>query len=65
MIEENVVIKKVAWRFVPLLIASAFLAYLDRVNVSFAALTMNADLGFSAAAYGFGAGIFFVTYVLT
>ena len=65
MIEEKVVIRKVAWRFVPLLIITAFLAYLDRVNVSFAALTMNADIGLSAAAYGFGASIFFVTYVLT
>jgi ACS family tartrate transporter-like MFS transporter len=38
--------------------------YLDRVNVSFAALQMNRDLGFSAAAYGLGAGIFFLGYVL-
>ena len=45
-------------------IAAAFLAYLDRVNVGFAALGMNADIGLSSAAYGFGAGIFFVTCVL-
>ena len=38
--------------------------YLDRVNVSFAALQMNRDLGFSGAAYGLGAGIFFIGYVL-
>lgn len=65
MADEKGIIRKVTWRFVPLLITAAFLAYLDRVNVSFAALTMNADIGLSAAAYGFGAGIFFVTYVLT
>ena len=41
-----------------------FLNYLDRVNVAFAALTMNRDLGFSPAVYGFGAGIFFIGYFL-
>ncbi len=40
------------------------IAYLDRVNISYAALTMNADLGFSAKVYGMGAGIFFAGYVL-
>ena len=57
-------IAKVSARFLPLLIVCYFVAYLDRVNVSFAALTMNPDLGLSAAAYGFGAGIFFVAYFL-
>ena len=38
--------------------------YLDRVNVSFAALQMNRDLAFSGAAYGFGAGMFFLGYCL-
>lgn len=60
---EWAVITKVGWRFVPLLVTAAFLAYLDRVNVSFAALSMNADIGLSAEAYGFGAGVFFLTYV--
>src|SRR6201986_3558262 len=64
MIQERAVIGKVARRFVPLLITAAFLAYLDRVNVSFAALSMNADIGLSSAAYGFGAGVFFLPYVL-
>jgi hypothetical protein len=41
-----------------------FVAYLDRVNVGFAALTMNADLGLTAEMYGFGAGIFFAGYFL-
>ena len=57
-------IAKVSARFLPLLVVCYFVAYLDRVNVSFAALTMNPDLGLSASAYGFGAGIFFVAYFL-
>ena len=64
MVQEKSVIAKVAWQFVPLMITAAFLAYLDRVNVSFAALSMNADIGLSSSAYGFGAGVFFITYVL-
>ena len=46
----------------PFLVLCYFVAYLDRVNVSFAALTMNKDLGLSATAYGLGAGIFFFSY---
>jgi D-galactonate transporter len=57
-------IAKVSARFLPLLIVCYFIAYLDRVNVSFAALTMNRDLGLSATAYGLGAGIFFLAYFL-
>jgi D-galactonate transporter len=57
-------IAKVSARLVPFLILCFFVAYLDRVNVSFAALTMNKDLGLSASAFGFGAGIFFVAYFL-
>lgn len=57
------VIRKVAWRLIPFLGVLYFFAFLDRVNVGFAALTMNADLGLSSAAYGLGAGIFFIGYV--
>ncbi|MFP5021933.1 MFS transporter [Pseudonocardia phyllosphaerae] len=49
-------------RLLPLLFAAYLLNYVDRVNVGFAALTMNADLGLSAAAYGLGAGLFFIGY---
>lgn len=56
--------RKVAWRLIPLLGVLYFFSFLDRVNVGFAALTMNADIGLSAAAYGLGSGIFFVGYVL-
>ncbi len=53
-----------AWRLVPFLALLYLLAFLDRVNVGFAALTMNADLGFSPSVFGAGAGIFFLGYVL-
>jgi MFS transporter, ACS family, tartrate transporter len=59
---EPIVIAKVTRRLVPLLVACFLAAFLDRVNVSFAALTMNRDLGLSTSAYAFGAGIFFLTY---
>jgi ACS family tartrate transporter-like MFS transporter len=61
---ETRTIAKVSARLVPFLVACYFVAYLDRVNVSFAALTMNKDLGLSASQYGFGAGIFFLAYFL-
>ena len=57
-------IAKVARRLVPFLIVCYFIAYLDRVNVGFAALTMNQDLGLSQTAFGFGAGIFFIVYFI-
>src|SRR3984957_8733643 len=57
-------IAKVSRRLVPFLILCYFVAYLDRVNVGFAALTMNQELGLSQTAYGFGAGIFFLAYFL-
>lgn len=59
---DTALFKKVAWRLVPFLGIVYFASFLDRVNVGFAALQMNADLGLSPEAYGFGAGIFFVTY---
>jgi D-galactonate transporter len=61
---EQRTIARVSTRLVPFLILCYFVAYLDRVNVSFAALTMNKDLGLSASAFGFGAGIFFLAYFL-
>ena len=55
-------IRKVTARLIPFLIVCYFVAYLDRVNVGFAALTMNQDLGLTASMYGFGAGVFFLAY---
>ncbi len=59
---ENRTANKVFWRLMPFLGLLYIVAFLDRVNVSFAALSMNKDLAFSNAVYGLGAGIFFVGY---
>jgi len=53
---------KVGWRLLPFLLLLYIVAWFDRVNISFAALQMNADLGFSKTVYAFGAGVFFVSY---
>ncbi len=57
-------LKKVAWRLIPFLGLLYFAAFIDRVNVGFAAAQMNRDLGLSAYVYGLGAGIFFIGYSL-
>jgi len=54
--------RKAAWRLLPLLAVGYCIAYMDRANISFAALQMNIDLHFSAAVYGLGAGLFFLSY---
>lgn len=59
---ETALIKKIAWRILPLILVAYCIAYLDRANIAVAALTMNKDLGFSAFTYGLGAGIFFLGY---
>ena len=61
---EARVFKKVRGRLVPILMLCYFVAFLDRVNVGFAALQMNRDLGFGPAVYGWGAGVFFIGYFL-
>jgi MFS transporter, ACS family, tartrate transporter len=61
---EQRTIRKVSWRLLPLIVVIYFVAYVDRTNVSFAALTMNKDLGLSAYVFGWGAGIFFLGYFL-
>jgi ACS family tartrate transporter-like MFS transporter len=59
-----VTLRKVTWRVIPFLFVLYIIAWLDRVNISFAALEMNADLGFSSATFGVGSGIFFLGYCL-
>ena len=59
---ESRTLSKITWRIVPFLVLCYFLAFIDRINVSIAALTMNRDLGLSPAVFGFGAGLFFVSY---
>jgi MFS transporter, ACS family, tartrate transporter len=61
---EQETIARVKWRLIPLLFLCYYAAYLDRVNVGFAALHMNTALGLTAAAFGLGGGIFFVGYFL-
>ncbi len=61
---ERATYAKVTWRLLPFLLLCYVVAYLDRVNVGFAKLQMSADLGFSDAVYGLGAGIFFIGYFL-
>jgi ACS family tartrate transporter-like MFS transporter len=62
--EQDQVFAKCAWRLIPFMMLLYLTNYLDRVNVGFAALTMNKDLGFSPSIYGFAAGIFFLSYAL-
>jgi len=59
-----VTLRKVTWRLIPFLFVLYVIAWLDRVNVGFAGLQMNADLGFSSTVFGFGSGIFFLGYCL-
>ena len=61
LLEERV-IRKITWRLVPFLMLLYFVAFLDRINVGFAALTMNNDLGLTAQMFGLGSGIFFLGY---
>jgi ACS family tartrate transporter-like MFS transporter len=57
-------LRKVRGHLMPLIVLLYFIAYLDRNNVGFAKLTMSEDIGLSAAAYGLGAGMFFIGYAL-
>jgi MFS transporter, ACS family, tartrate transporter len=61
---EAAIVKKIAWRILPLAIIAYCIAYIDRTNIAVAALTMNKDLGFSATIYGLGAGVFFLGYFI-
>ena len=61
---ESRTMKKVFRHIVPFLMICYFFNFLDRVNVGFAALDMNKDLGFTASVYGFGSGILFAAYMI-
>jgi ACS family tartrate transporter-like MFS transporter len=63
-LEAGPALAKARRRLIPFLFLLYIVAYLDRINVGFAALQMNQALGFSSAVYGLGAGIFFFSYVL-
>ena len=62
--DQEQVFSKCAWRLMPLMMLLYFVNIMDRVNVGFASLTMNHDLGFSPAVYGFGSSVFFLGYAL-
>jgi ACS family tartrate transporter-like MFS transporter len=59
---ERSTMARVTWRLLPFLLLLYIISWLDRVNVGFAKLQMNSDLGMSDTAYGFGAGVFFLAY---
>ena len=63
-VEAAAVVARVRRRLIPFLFLLYIVAYLDRINVGFAALQMNRALGFSATTYGLGAGVFFLSYTL-
>ncbi|MEJ1976369.1 MAG: MFS transporter [Acetobacteraceae bacterium] len=62
--EHVAILRKVRLRLLPILMLCYFAAFLDRVNIGFAALKMNDDLQLTATAFGTGAGLFFLGYVL-
>jgi ACS family tartrate transporter-like MFS transporter len=59
---EERAIRKITWRLIPFLMLLYFVAFLDRINVGFAALTMNRDVGLTSQMFGLGSGIFFIGY---
>jgi MFS transporter, ACS family, tartrate transporter len=61
---ETSTIRAISWRLIPFLVLAYFFSYLDRVNLGFAALTMNAELKFSPTIFAWGAGIFFIGYFI-
>jgi MFS family permease len=63
-LEENRVYRKITRRLVPIIFIAYLFAFLDRINIGYAQLQMKQALGFSDAVYGFGAGVFFISYLL-
>src|SRR6516225_2604016 len=61
---ETSTIRAVSWRLIPFLVVAYFFSHLDRVNLGFAALTMNAELNFSPTVFAWGADIFFIGYFI-
>jgi MFS transporter, ACS family, tartrate transporter len=61
---ERTTMRQVTWRIVPFLMVCYFIAFVDRVNAGFAALHMNQDIGLTAAMFGLGGGLFYISYVI-
>ncbi|KES15666.1 Major Facilitator Superfamily, partial [Gilliamella apicola SCGC AB-598-I20] len=62
---EKTALRKITLRIVPYVMLVYFIGFFDRINIGFAALTMNQELGFSDAVFGLGAGLFFLGYFIT
>jgi MFS family permease len=62
--DESSIVRKVAWRIMPLIVVCYLFAFFDRINISFAKFALQSDLHLSDTAYGLGAGLFVVGYVL-
>ena len=63
-VRRRLVINRVSWRIIPFVFISYVVAYVDRVNIGFAANALQRDLGLSHTQYGIGAGLFFLGYCL-
>lgn len=63
-ISEKRLVAKINWHLLPIIALSYLIAYMDRNNLSYASVSMNADLGFSQTVYGLGASAFFLSYSL-
>lgn len=61
---KQYIINKVSWRLIPFFVFAYLVNYIDRVNLGFAALGMNRDLGLTATTFGYGAGILFIGYLI-
>lgn len=62
---ESITLKRITWKILPFVMFAYFIAFFDRINIGFSALTMNQDLGFTASVFGLGAGLFFIGYFIT
>src|SRR5262245_39062437 len=62
---ESATIRKLQWRLIPFLFLLYVISFIDRVNIGFAALTMNKELGITSEQFGLVAGVFFFGYVLS
>lgn len=63
-VQESAIVRKVTWRIVPFVFFLYIISYLDRANIGYAALQMNAELSLTSEAFGFISGIFFIGYFL-
>ena len=61
---EKRALRRITWRIVPFVCFLYFIAFLNRVSIGFAGITMNKDIGLTSAVFGFGAGIFFIGYFI-